>query len=67
MGQAFANSPEIKFQKIHSPQDKANFLKSLAKDSNFNPKDHVSFLEQQANDSDPDVASAAKDLLDRAK
>lgn len=28
---------------------------------------HVPFLEDQAKDSDPDVASAAKELLDRAK
>ncbi len=67
MGQGFANAPEIKFQQIHLPQDKANYLKSLAKDSNFVPKDHVPFLEQQAKDPDPDVANAAKDLLDRAK
>jgi hypothetical protein len=67
MGQAFANSPELKIQQIHSPQDKANYLKSLATDSNFVPKDHVTMLEQQVKDSDPDVANAAKDLLDRAK
>ena len=67
MGHAFANAPEMKIQQMHYPQDKANYLKSLAKDSNFVPKDHVPFLEQQAKDSDPDVANAAKDLLDRAK
>jgi hypothetical protein len=67
MGQAFANSPEIKMQQMHYPQDKANYLKSLAKDSNFDPKMHVPFLEAQAKDSDTDVANAAKDLLDRAK
>jgi hypothetical protein len=67
MGQSFANTPEIKMTQIHSPQDKANYLKSLAKDSSFVPKDHVTMLETQAKDSDPDVANAAKDLLDRAK
>jgi hypothetical protein len=67
MGQAFSNSPEVKFPQIHSPQDKANYLKGLAKDSTFDPKEHVPFLEEQSKDSDPDVANAAKDLLDRAK
>jgi hypothetical protein len=67
MGAAFSNAPEMKILQIHSPQDKANYLKSLATDSSFVAKDHVSFLEQQAKDPDPDVANAAKDLLDKAK
>ncbi len=67
MGHAFANAPEMKIQQMHTPQDRANYLKSLAKDSSFDPKKHVHFLEEQAKDPDPDVANAAKDLLDRAK
>ena len=67
MGESFANAPEIKIQQLHSPQDKTNYLKSLAKDSSFDPKNHVPFLEEQAKDADADVANAAKDLLDRAK
>jgi hypothetical protein len=67
MGQSFANAPEMKILQLKSPQDRANYLKSLAKDSNFDPKSHVGFLEQQAKDPDQDVANAAKDLLDRAK
>jgi len=67
MGEAFGSSPEMKIQEMHTPQDKTNYLKSLAKDSTFEPKNHVPFLEEQAKDADADVANAAKDLLDRAK
>ena len=35
---------------MHTPQDRANYLKSLAKDSSFDPKKHVHFLEEQAKD-----------------
>ncbi len=67
MGHAFANAPEMKIQQMHTPQDRANYLKSLAKDSSFDPKKHVHFLEGQRRFQIPDVANAAKDLLDRAK
>jgi hypothetical protein len=65
--EALANAPETKIRQFPNPQDRANYLKSLPKDRNFDPKMHVPFLEEQAKDSDPDVANAAKDLLDRAK
>jgi hypothetical protein len=63
----FTNSPEVKINQFQTPQARAEYLKSLGTDSNFVPKEHVNFLEQQSKDPDPDVASAAKELLDKAK
>jgi hypothetical protein len=67
MGHAMTSGPEFKIKTLQTPQARADYLKSLASDKDFNPKLHVPFLEEQAKDPDPDVANAAKDLLDRAK
>jgi len=50
-----------------TPQQQAEYLRNLGKDSTFDPKKHVPFLEEYSKNSDPDVAAAAKELLDRAK
>ena len=67
MGQALTKTPEFQIKNMHTPQEQAEFFRNLAKDSNFDPKKHVEFLEEYAKNPDADVAAAAKDLLDRAK
>jgi hypothetical protein len=67
MGEAMGNSPEFKLKGMKTPQEKVAYLQSLAKDSNFDPKEHKPLLEQFSKDPDPEVAAAAKDLLDKAQ
>jgi hypothetical protein len=67
MGQALANSPEMKLNAMKTPQQKATFLQDLANDSSFNPKLHTAMLEKYSKDSDADLAAAAKALLDKAQ
>jgi hypothetical protein len=43
------------------------FLHQLAKDSTFDPQKHAEMLQKYSNDGNPEVASAAKDLLDGKK
>ena len=66
MGQVGA-IPEAEIQKFKNPQDKVNYLRGLDTDSNFDPKKHTEMLEKYSKDPNPDVAQAAKDLLDKAK
>ncbi len=67
MGQAMAKNPELTIRGMQTPKEKAAYLQELAKDSNFDPKMHKEMLDKYSTDSDPDVAAAAKDLLDKAK
>ena len=67
MGRAVANSPELKIAGLKTPQERATFLQGLATDASFDPKLHKDMLEKYSKDSDPDVAAAAKALLDRAQ
>lgn len=63
MGKALANSPELEIMKMKTPQDKTNYLRSLATNPDFDPKKHTEMLEKYSKDADADVAQAAKDLL----
>ena len=67
MGQSVSKSPELELMSMKTPQEKANFLRGLANDANFDPKKHTEMLEKYSKDADPDTAQAAKDLLDKAK
>ena len=67
MGKALRNSPENQIKAMQTPQQQAEYLHTLEKDSSFNPTLHTGMLEQYAKSSDPDVAATAKGLLDRAK
>jgi hypothetical protein len=67
MGAGLSKSPELELMKLKTPQDKANFLRNLDKDPDFDPKKHTEMLEKYSADPDADVAQAAKDLLEKAK
>jgi len=60
-------SPEFVISHMESPQETAQYLKELAKDSKFDPKQHADMLKQYASDSNTEVATAAKELADRAQ
>jgi hypothetical protein len=65
-GPVAAPSPEVSITKLETPEDRVVFLHQLGKDSTFEPSKHKEFLEKYAGDSDPQVAAAAKELLDKA-
>lgn len=67
MGHAMQKSPEFKLLQMKTPQEKAAYLQELGKDPDFDPKLHTEMLEKYSRDADADVASAAKELLDKAK
>jgi hypothetical protein len=67
MGASLSKMPELEMMKLKSPQDKANYLRNLDKDPEFDPKKHTEMLDKYSKDTDADVAQAAKDLLDKAK
>jgi len=50
---------------MESAQETANYLKGLAKDPSFNPKEHEDMLKQYSSDPNPQIASAAKELADK--
>jgi hypothetical protein len=60
-------TPEFIISHMESPQETANYLKGLAKDSSFDPKQHADMLKQYSSDPNPEIASAAKELADRAQ
>ena len=60
-------SPEFLASHMESPEETANYLKGLAKDPSFNPKEHEDMLKQYSNDANPQIASAAKDLASKAQ
>lgn len=62
MGAAVGASPELEMMRLKTPQEKANYLRSLSSDSNFDPKKHTEMLDKYSKDPDADVAQAAKDL-----
>jgi hypothetical protein len=63
MGQSAGGSPEMEMIHLRTSQEKANYLRSLDKDPNFDPKKHTDMLERYSKDNDADLAQAAKDLL----
>ena len=60
-------SPEAIISHMESPHEEANYLRELAKDSKFNPKEHAEMLQKFSGDSNAEVGSAAKQLADRAQ
>jgi hypothetical protein len=67
MGASVGKSPELALMQMKNPADKANYLRNLDKDADFDPKKHTEMLEKYSKDPDADIAQAAKDLLDKAK
>ncbi len=64
-GPVAAPSPEDAIKKLETSED-VEYLHQLGKDSTFEPSKHKEFLEKYAGNSDPQVATAAKELLDKA-
>jgi hypothetical protein len=60
-------TPEFVASHMETPQETAKYLHDLAKDPKFNPKEHVEMLQKYSSDSNAEVASAAKELSDRAQ
>jgi len=60
-------SPEFVISHMESPHEAARYLRELAKDAKFSPKEHSEMLQKYAADSNAEVASAAKELADRAQ
>ena len=67
MGKGLKNSPEYQLKAMKTPQEQGAYLQKLEKDSTFDPKMHAAMLEEYSTNPDPDVATAAKALLERAK
>jgi hypothetical protein len=64
---AAQSTPEFIADHAETPGERANYLKGLASDAKFDPKQHVDMLKKYENDSNADVSSAAKELLAKAQ
>ncbi len=58
-------APEVAITKLETPEDKAQYLRQLANDSSFKPEQHADLLKKCAADGNEELASAAKQLLER--
>jgi hypothetical protein len=59
--------PETAITKLETSDEKVTYLHQLGKDASFDPSKHSEMLQKYAGDPDQQVASAAKELLDRVK
>jgi hypothetical protein len=66
-GQEKATTPEQVVARLESGHERANYLHELAHDEKFDPKQHAEMLKKYENDSDSEVAEAAKELLAKAQ
>jgi hypothetical protein len=66
-GTPVAFAPEDAIKKLETPEDRAIYLHQLKDDKSFEPDKHHEMLEKYAGDADPEVASAAKELLEGRK
>jgi hypothetical protein len=66
-GPVVAPSPEVAITKLETSEERVEYLHQLGKDSAFEPQKHADMLQKYSSDADQDVASAAKELLDRSK
>jgi hypothetical protein len=62
-GQEQQKSPEFIAAGMDSAHERANYLRDLANDGKFDPKQHQEMLKKYENDSDSEVSEAAKQLL----
>ncbi len=58
-------APEVAITKLETPEDKAQYFRQLASDKSFDPQQHSELLKKYAADSNEELASAAKQLLER--
>ncbi|HUE17632.1 MAG TPA: hypothetical protein VMR25_25990 [Planctomycetaceae bacterium] len=66
-GTAVALAPEVAITKLETSEERVEYLHQLGKDSAFEPQKHADMLQKYSSDADQEVASAAKELLDRSK
>jgi hypothetical protein len=66
-GVAVALSPEESIVKLETSEDRVIYLHQLKNDATFEPQKHAEMLQKYAGDSDQEVATAAKELLDGPK
>ncbi len=60
-----ALEPEDAIQKLETPEDRAIYLRQLSGDKNFEPQKHAQMLEKYSQDGNEEVASVAKEMLER--
>jgi hypothetical protein len=60
-----APAPEEAITKLETPEDRATYLRQLGTDSSFEPQKHVQMLEKYSKDGNEEVATLAKELLER--
>ncbi len=63
--QPVAPAPEDAITKLETPEDRAIYLRQLGNDSSFEPQKHVAMLEKYSKDGNEEVATLAKELLER--
>jgi len=66
-GQETQPSPERVVASLESAHERANYLRELSHDEKFDPKQHAEMLKKYENDSDAELAEAAKELLAKAQ
>jgi hypothetical protein len=66
-GTPVALAPEQAILKLETPEDRVIYLHQLKDDKNFEPDKHQEFLEKLSGDTCPEVAAAAKELLEARK
>jgi hypothetical protein len=64
---AKATAPETLIVNFESKRERAAYLRELAKDPHFDPKQHAEMLEKYSNDADPEISGAAKELYAKAQ
>ncbi len=63
-GTPVAFAPEDAIQKLETPEDRVIYLHQLKDDKSFDPEKHHEMLEKYSSDGSPEVAAAAKELLE---
>jgi hypothetical protein len=63
--QPAALTPEAAITKLETPEDRAIYLRQLSNDSSFEPQKHLEMLQKCAKEGNEEVASLAKELLER--
>ena len=66
-GTPVAFAPEDAIKKLETPEDRVIYLHQLRDDKSFEPDKHREMLDKYASDADPEIAAAAKEILDSRK
>ncbi len=61
------SSPEFVAAHTESAHERANYLHGLSSDAKFDPKQHVEMLKKYESDPNPEVSTAAKELLTKVQ